>query len=250
MAPGVRHLARMLPPVLKRPLGRIFHAVAAARRDRTLGRCVRELREREWERGVDTTLLDELRTAWGNTDWSADTMYLAALAARVLEMPGPFLECGSGLTTIVAGALAERRAKRVVSLEQDEAWHAHVTATLRRFDVRAVACRYAPLRPYGEYVWFDLRDGTLPAEFSAVFCDGPAVGRRWPEPLRANWRAGVVPILAERHIRFGEILLDDAEDPRCGGLRGIWEAAGIATEVVETATGPMVVGRRVPGDSP
>jgi hypothetical protein len=59
----------------------------------------------------------------------------------------------------------------------------------------------------------------------------------------------VVPILAERHVHFGEILLDDADDPRCGGLRRIWEAAGIATEVVETATGPMVVGRRVPDDS-
>jgi hypothetical protein len=239
----------MLPPVLKRPLSRVFHALDAARRERTLGRCLRELRERDWEHGVDTSLLDELRTAWGNTDWSADTMYLAALAARVLGTPGPFLECGSGLTTVVAGALAERRGKRVVSLEQDEAWHAHVTATLRRFDIHAVTCRYAPLRPYGDYVWFDLRDATLPAELSAVFCDGPAVGRRWPEPLRGNWRAGVVPILAERHVHFGEILLDDADDPRCGGLRRIWEAAGIATEVVETATGPMVVGRRVPDDS-
>jgi len=233
----------MLPPVLKRPLSRVFHALDAARRERIVGRCLGELRERDWERGVDTSLLDELRTAFGNTDWSADTMYLAALADRVLGTRGPFLECGSGLTTVVAGALAERRGRRVVSLEQDEAWHAHVTQTLRRFEIGAVTCSYAPLRPYGEYVWFDLRDTTLPTEFSAVFCDGPAVGRRWPEPLRGNWRAGLVPILSERHIRFGEILLDDADDPRCGQLRRVWEAAGITTEVVETATGPIVVGR-------
>jgi hypothetical protein len=243
MWPRVRHLARMLPPVLKRPLSRVFHALDFARRERIVGRCLRELRERDWEGGVDTSLLDELRTAFGNTDWSADTMYLAALADRVLGTPGPFLECGSGLTTVVAGALAERRGRRVVSLEQDEAWHAHVTQTLRRFEIGAVTCSYAPLRPYGEYVWFDLRDTMLPTEFSAVFCDGPAVGRRWPEPLRGNWRAGLVPILAERHIRFGEILLDDADDPRCGQLRRVWEAAGITTEVVETATGPIVVGR-------
>src|SRR5207302_10990097 len=54
-------------------------------------------------------LLDELRAAWDNEGFTADIDYLAEVARHAAQTPGPVLECGSGLTTLLLGALAGRR---------------------------------------------------------------------------------------------------------------------------------------------
>jgi hypothetical protein len=211
-----------------------------------LQRCVEALRS------VDpaTLTLDRIHAihhAWENQGWAADVSFLWESATRAAAGPGPFLDLGSGLSTVVAGTLAARYGAAVWSLEQDEGWSREMAGTLARLGLDNVVLVHAPLRSYGDFVWFDLRGRSLPPAFSAVFCDGPSVRRReWPDPHFSNWRSGAVPVLQNLGISFGEILLDDAEDVRCAALIQRWEAARIRMQVVRAAHGSFVLGRPDP----
>ena len=230
-----------VPDVLKRRVRKMVDAVDAAAQNRALERCVSALRSRRQSGSVDLDLLNEIRRAWGNEAYSADAGYLAQMAARVLESPGPFLECGSGVSTLIAGLLASAGRGRIWSLEQDPVWHEQITATLQRFDIANVEVVYAPLREYEDFAWFSVPDRGLPSEFTHVFCDGPAISEsKWADPFYSNWRVGVVPVLREQGIRFGEILLDDADDPRAMPLCRRWESCGLVASASQTSTGPYV----------
>jgi hypothetical protein len=91
----------------------------------------------------DRELLGILRRAWGNESFSADVTYLSELAARVTSCSGPILDCGSGLTTIVAAAIAEHRDLAVWALEQNLDWARHVTGVAARtgFETRESVTR-------------------------------------------------------------------------------------------------------------
>lgn len=238
-----RALATRLPAGLKRPVRRGIDAVREALRLRRLTKSVRALRAVATPDTLRREVIREIHRVWGDHGWAADVSFLWEVATRAARGPGPFLECGSGLTTVVAGALAGRYGAVVWSLEQDEAWHGHMARVVSALRLDNVVLAHAPLRSYGDFAWFDLERGTLPPALGAVFCDGPAVFRsQWPEPHFSNWRSGVVPVLQDLGISFGEILLDDANDTRCEQLRRRWEEAGVGTEVRATADGPFVVG--------
>jgi len=216
----------------------------APARMRVLKRCVEVLRMRSRVEGVDPHMLQDLRRAWGNEGFCADHDFLAQIAARVLEGPGPYLECGSGISTVVAAALADRHGTCVWSLEQNRAWYKRLRATLAALGIGNVELWYAPLRKFGDFVWFDLQGRHLPPRFSHVFCDGPAVFEsEWEEPSFSSWRAGVVPMLEDAGVKFGEILLDDASDPRAEALCRRWALAGLAISIVPAPTGPFILAK-------
>jgi hypothetical protein len=242
--PMLDHLRSRVPKSLKQPVRRLLDGVDERRRARRLARCVSALRDQARAGRIAASLIADLRAAWGNTAWSADAGFVIETANRTLASPGPFLDYGSGLSTIIAGVIAEQRGARVWSLEQDRAWYEHMRAALAAHRIPSVELRYAPLRAYGEYVWFDIDRRNLPDRFAHIYCDGPAVlPGEWPEPQYSNWRSGIVPILRSLSIGFDEILLDDAEDPRCAILREKWAALGVETEIISTATGSYAIGR-------
>jgi len=209
-----------------------------------VARAVRELRASARVGRVDGRLLRRLRRAWLNDSFAADAAYLGELASLVLSGPGPFLECGSGLSTLVAGIFAEARGARVMSLEQDADWHRQMLHWQERLALGNVEIRLAPITRQGDFAWYDLTGVNLPAAFSHVFCDGPALWKsEWADPMFANWRAGVVPLLRQRGIVLGEILLDDAENRRCAGVCRLWNQLGLTTELVATPTGSFVLAR-------
>jgi hypothetical protein len=164
------------------------------------------------------------------------------VALRARTGAGPFLDCGSGLSTVIAGVLAGVRGIRVWSLEQDEDWYRTMTVTLSTLRVENVTLWHAPLRSYGDFVWYDLLGRELPAGFSAVFCDGPSVSHRlWSPEQTQNWRSGIVPVLRSHGIEFGEIVLDDMEDSRLPRLMARWQAEGLETRVVSSSTGSLLI---------
>lgn len=240
-------LRSRVPKSLQRPVRLLLDTVDQRRRARQLAQGVAALREQARAGRIASSLVADIHAAWGNTSWSADASFVTEMAERTLASAGPFLDCGSGLSTIVVGAIAEERGARVWSLEQDSAWHEHVRAALVAHKILSVDLRHASLSIQGDYAWFDIDPRRLPRWFAHVYCDGPSVlPDEWPEPQYSNWRGGVVPILRSLGIGFDEILLDDAEDPRCPILRERWAAHGIRTEIVSTATGPFVIGRSNP----
>jgi len=238
------HLRPLVPSALKRPVRQLLDSWGTSRRSRTLQRVVAALRREVHAGAISPALWPELREAWGNTAFSADAGYLAEIAARALARRGPVLECGSGLSTLVLGVIADVRQAGVWSLEQDGEWLRLVSGILAQFAVRRVALWHTPLVLRGDYAWFDLSGCSLPGAFLHVFCDGPAVLPHWPAPIHLGWRRGVVPELLQLGIGFDEIVLDDADDPRCGALCEYWNVLGVATRIVETGSGPFVVGRR------
>ena len=255
-------LRRVLPAWALGPLRGIYRGVTASRYSplrpvlehlrhrRLLGRLRRSLA------GLDAVtapeqltleMMERIANAWSNRSYSGDPGFLLQMARLAFTSTGPVLDCGSGISTVVAARLVARRGETVVSLEQDQEWHRHLARVLADLRVENVQLWYTPLRPFDDFVWYDLGDRRLPARFGLISCDGPAVySAAWPAALYQSWRVGVVPVLLELKVDFDWILLDDETDPRARGVIARWGALGVPLEVVETPTGRHLIGRRHP----
>jgi hypothetical protein len=192
---------------------------------------------------VELSHLARIREAWGNPGWAADAGFLLEVGSAIRSRPGPVLDCGSGLTTVICAALAERHGATVWSLEQDRDWYEYMRRVIEALHLDNVRLWHTPLRTFGDFVWFDLGTIALPPHFSVVSCDGPAVRQSaFPPDVCAAWRVGVVLVLKSLSVSFDEILLDDVEDLRSTGLAERWLREGLATTVVETPTGKLLRG--------
>jgi predicted O-methyltransferase YrrM len=148
-------------------------------------------------------VLSDLSFGWGNTFWSASDEYVLACAKHAWDCNGPILECGSGLTTIVLGAIARKTGQTVWSLEHNEDWARRVQRYLHRYRIRSVRIMLSPLRDYGSYCWYAPSLEKLPETFGLVVCDGP------PHDTRGG-RYGLLPVMGDRLPAGTTILLDDA----------------------------------------
>lgn len=239
MPPPLKYRIRQaIPPPVKYQL----RQAAAGWRRRTLRRAGVELKRRARAGVVSDDVLADMRAAYGN-DWAPDLPYLSAMVERMLDADEDCLDCGSGLTTLIAGALAEIPRVKVWSLEQDAGWSRVIAGQLKALGLPSVTLWHAPLRNYGEFTWYDLAGRTLPPRFSYVFCDGPAVvPSAWPPDVYSRWRMGVVPVLQGLKIPFKEILLHDGDDPRAPELMAQWAARGVRTRMVDSPEKPFLVG--------
>jgi hypothetical protein len=83
---------------------------------RSMRRYLREVSE--GREAADRQLLNELVRGWGNS-WSAQHEFLEASLRETRATDGNILECGSGLSTVLIGAVAQARGLRVWSLEHE-----------------------------------------------------------------------------------------------------------------------------------
>jgi hypothetical protein len=153
-------------------------------------------------KGFDPALLSDLVQGWGNA-WSAQHEFLSACLQHVGETDGPVLECGSGLSTVLIGAVAQSRGIRVYSLEHEPKWATRVQKYLRKYRIHSVTMCLAPIRSYGDFDWYALPSlQTIPPKVSLVICDGPPGGTR-------GGRYGLVPVMLDKLSPECVILLDD-----------------------------------------
>ena len=148
-------------------------------------------------------VLADLTYGWGNEGYSAGNEFLAACIASALVAKSAMLECGSGLTTIVLGIVAERRRLPLWTLEHLEEWAEPVRRRLAALRLPAVHLCAGPLTQYPEFDWYTPPLGAMPRAFDLVVCDGP------PGATRGG-RVGLVPVMRERLAPGAVILLDDA----------------------------------------
>ena len=151
----------------------------------------------------DSPALAELISAWGNSGWIAQEGYLRACLSSALSTRGPSLECGSGLSTLLLGVVAQQRGYEHWALEHLPEWQAKVGQHAVRHRLRAVRLCNAPLKHYGSFAWYDPPLSELPRRFALVVCDGPPADT-------LGGRYGLVPVLRDHLAPGCVILLDDA----------------------------------------
>src|SRR5437660_529876 len=178
-------------------------AARAALQRQQLRRAMRHLVSLPIGTVPDHRLLAELRSAWDNEGFTADLDYLAEVARLAAATPGPVLECGSGLTTLLLGALAGRRGVEVWALEHDPQWRRRGGAALRDHVAGQVYLWVSPPSDYGAFDWYAAPLPLMPEEFRLVVCDGP------PDDTRGG-RFGLLSVIGDRLPPGAVILLDDA----------------------------------------
>jgi hypothetical protein len=202
-------------------------------------RAIRSLRE------VEAFSAEELRTfreAWGNEGFSADERFLVEAVRLIKENPGDVLECGTGATTVIAGILAERYGFRVYSLEQDTAWSLHTKRVIGRGKLTSVHILHTPLKSFGNHMWYDTADVSLPRHFGVVLCDGPFIAASLEEPFRSMWRYGVLPFFERSQSTFDTLLLDDVNDARAAAVLAQWQTEfGITQDLIRASEGDCSV---------
>jgi predicted O-methyltransferase YrrM len=176
-------------------------------------------------------LLEELQDAWDNKGMAARTDYLEAVAREATQTDGPILECGSGLTTLLLGAIAGRRGVEIYTLEHLREWHRVLAQVLARHRVPNVRLLLTPLRSFGDFSWYDAPIAAMPSQFSLVVCDGP------PSETPGG-RYGVLPRLRDRIGARTVLLLDDAERPGEVEVLKRWlDECPMAASIKETPSG-------------
>jgi hypothetical protein len=165
---------------------------------------------------------------WGNERWSAEARYLSEVVRSAERARGSILECGSGLTTLLMGAIASRRGVHVHALEHNAEWHVRVSEAIDRFGLTNVTVHLAPLRDFGPFDWYDPPMEELPSDFSLVVCDGP------PGVTRGG-RSGMLPRMRDRLAKKYSILLDDTNREAEGQLVQQWVRELAASHSLHTS---------------
>lgn len=146
--------------------------------------------------------LMKLSYGWGNL-WQADVDLLEQLCKVLANTKGPVLECGSGLTTLLLGALTHSTRREVWTLEENAYWHARLQQTLNKHQLSHVRLCLAPLKDYGAYSWYTPPLDRMPEHFNLVVCDGPLGST-------PGGRYGLLPVMHERLAQNCLIVMDDA----------------------------------------
>lgn len=197
------------------PIKRFLRAL---HRDFVFRRAIRRfIRNPESCSQTGNTVLIDLIYGWGNEAWSAQDEYLAACIHHALSSSGPTLECGSGLSTILIGVIANKRGQSHWALEHSPEWAMRVQRSLTRYalDSAVILCAN-PLRDYGDFDWYDPPRESMPGVFGLVICDGP------PGSTKGG-RYGLVPIMKE-YLKPGcVILLDDANREQELAIAARWK---------------------------
>lgn len=211
MSTAIQTISPLLPPPLR-------HFLRQCHRDWIFRRAMAAFLKRPLaatEPG--SPILADLVYGWGNEVWSALQEYLAASIRHALTARGPILECGSGLTTLLVGAAAQRAGVSLWSMEHLPEWGEKVRRHLTRYHLDSVHLCVAPLRDYAGYSWYAPPLTAMPDNFSLVVCDGPP-GSTW------GGRYGLLPIMGKKLAPDCIILLDDAARPDEQAIAQRWQA--------------------------
>lgn len=148
--------------------------------------------------------MERLVRGWGNEAWSADGSLLTTMLDWFPKTSGTIAECGSGISTLVLATAARATGRRLFSFEHDPDWAARLKRNLPDNLRGSADLCVTPIRDYGEFDWYSLKDVQLPADIGFVVCDGP------PGSTRGG-RYGLGPVLKPYLAPGCIVLLDDTQ---------------------------------------
>jgi len=169
--------------------------------------------------------------------------------------PGPVVEASSGLSTLViAGALKQIGAGRVVSMEHD-AFYAEQTSSLlrvHRLDGFATVV-HAPLVPFTlevaafdihNWQWYDVGRLRLEQSIDLLIIDGP------PSTIQPFARFPALPILWNWLRTGARIILDDGDRPdeRAAVAACCGQFAKLSSDFLDLEKGAFVLSRTSPAN--
>ena len=173
-------------------------------------------------------VVSDLVYGWQNEAWSAHDEYLVACIDHALTSRGPILECGSGLSTILIGAIAKKRGHCHWALEHTPWCASKVQRYLNKYKLDSVVLSVKPLKDFGDFCWYDAPLESMPDSFFLVICDGP------PGSTKGG-RYGLVPIMRKKLRPGCVILLDDAGREQELTIAKRWEVElGAPFEIIGT----------------
>lgn len=103
---------------------------------------------------------------YAQNTYAADAGTLALCVGVARKCRGPIIETGSGLSTVLMGAVTDQR---VFSLEHEFHWGMRTIAMAEEAGVENVGLCHAPLVDG----WYNISSLELPDKFAFGFCDGP-----------------------------------------------------------------------------
>jgi hypothetical protein len=174
-------------------------------RGRTLARAIARL-GRGRTPGINSAIWTDAIYGWDNERWSADESFLAEAVRSAARATGPILECGSGLTTLLMGAVTARTGVHIHALEGNAEWHGRASQTAAQVGMSNIRIHLAPIRDFGDFDWYDAPVATLPHDFALVVCDGPPASTR-------GGRSGMLPIMRGNLAAACTVLIDDTNRP-------------------------------------
>ncbi|MGH7620737.1 MAG: hypothetical protein ACREMU_00190 [Gemmatimonadaceae bacterium] len=156
--------------------------------------------------GSSSSLWTDAIYGWDNEKWSADESYLAEAVRSAARASGPILECGSGLTTLLMGAITARTGTPIHALEGNAGWHERASRAAAKRGMANVTVHLAPMRDFGDFEWYDAPVATLPHDFALIICDGPPASTR-------GGRSGMLPVMRGNLAPACTVLIDDTNRP-------------------------------------
>jgi predicted O-methyltransferase YrrM len=135
---------------------------------------------RQSEAFIQLTNLLQLKSVIPPTrSWAASPDLLLTIHQTIKNsQPSLVVELGSGVSTLVA---AKSGARKIVSIDNSDAWGAKTVELLKEHKVRGVDVRIAPLKPYANgSQWYDVAAIKDLKKIDLLIIDGPP-GSKNPE---------------------------------------------------------------------
>lgn len=193
------------------------HYTVKSIREFFLGKLIYHLRAMPMGQIPSTPFLIAYALCWGNPGYAASIRYLRRICKTLARgEQAPILECGSGSSTLLMGAMAERYGRKITSLEHHEEWTSEMHRLVDKFQLHAIQLYHAPLTDYGNYSWYDVPSLDETRPFGFVVCDGPP--KRTP-----GGRFGLLPTMEGRLAKNCTILLDDTHRQGEKEILKAWE---------------------------
>jgi len=181
----------------------VKQSLRAQHRSYIFWRSMRKFLKAPYASAENLEVISALIYGWGNEKWSPSVEYIIDSLQCARQTKGPILECGSGLSTLLLGIVAQRSGNVVWTLEHNQLWGDNVKNNLAKYGIKSVRLCVNELRDYDDFCWYDPPLNQMPDNFSLVVCDGP------PGETRGG-RYGLLPIMRNKLTSSCIILLDDA----------------------------------------